>query len=81
MNSLAMASRAYRLSMQAARIDGVYGAGAYPIPDLPRGLSREPTCPRKKCPVGPDGARSPALRVRAVSSGSVSVMKAGLELM
>ena len=42
------------------RIDGVCGAGAYPLPDLPREASRSRSAPEKSGQVGPDGAPFPS---------------------
>ena len=41
-------------------IDGVSGAGAYPLPDLPREASRSRSTPEKSVQFGPDGAPFPA---------------------
>ena len=38
------------------RIDGVCGAGAYPLPDRPRETSRSRSAPEKSVQFGPDGA-------------------------
>ena len=37
------------------RIDGVYGTGDYPLPDLPRETSRSRATPEKSVQFGPDG--------------------------
>ena len=42
------------------RIDGVCGAGAYPLPDLPRETSRSRSASEKSVQFGPDGAPFPA---------------------
>ena len=42
------------------RIDGVCGAGAYPLPDLPREASRSRSAPEKSVQFGPDGAPFPS---------------------
>ena len=55
MNSLAMASRAL-----GCRIDGVCGAGDYPLPDLPREASRSRFATTKSVQFGPDGAPFPS---------------------
>ena len=41
-------------------IDGVCGAGAYPLPDLPREASRSRSGPEKSVQFGPDGAPFPS---------------------
>ena len=41
-------------------IDGVSGAGAYPLPDLPREASRSRSAPEKSVQFGPDGAPFPS---------------------
>ena len=41
-------------------IDGVCGAGAYPLPDLPREASRSRSAPEKSVQFGPDGAPFPS---------------------
>ena len=41
------------------RIDGVCGAGDYPLPDLPREMSRSRPAPEKSVQFGPDGAPFP----------------------
>ena len=41
-------------------IDGVCGAGAYPLPDLPRETSRSRSAPEKSVQFGPDGTSFPA---------------------
>ena len=42
------------------RIDGVCGAGAYLLPDLPREASRSRSTPGKSVQFGPDGAPFPS---------------------
>ena len=41
-------------------IDGVCGAGAYPLPELPRETSRSRSAPEKSVQFGPDGAPFPS---------------------
>ena len=41
-------------------INGVSGAGAYPLPDLPREASRSRSAPEKSVQFGPDGAPFPS---------------------
>ena len=41
-------------------INGVSGAGAYPLPDLPRETFRSRSAPEKSVQFGPDGAPSPS---------------------
>ena len=41
------------------RIDGVCGAGAYPLPDLPQEASERQSATEKSVQFGPDGAPFP----------------------
>ena len=42
------------------RVDGVCGAGDYPLPDLPRETARSRSAAEKSVQDGPDGAPSPS---------------------